>query len=173
MMARPRRTINMNPKGYAEVPLKKGFVALIDLEDVEKVSKYGWVLDDTKPNKYVHTSIRTKTSQLTMKLHRFILEAEKGTIVDHINGDGLDNRRNNLRLCTAQQSSANSKKSKRNSLKYKGLDKRENGKFRARIRVDGILLSLGTFESEEQAARAYNKAAIKYFGEFACLNLLP
>lgn len=89
---------------------------------------------------------------------------------DHRNGNGLDNRRKNLRPCTHAQNCRNAKP-RSVSSKYKGVGwSRVHNKWRARIRVDGILKSLGVFTEEAQAARAYDRAAAEYFGEFARLN---
>lgn len=166
-MSKPRKIIQLSMY-YAEIPLKNGKTAVIDPEDVEKCSKYGWVLDDSKPNNYVHTCVGK--SRKTLKLHRFILNAKQGDIVDHIDGDGLNNTRKNLRLVTASQNGANRRKFKNKTSIYKGVHKRENGKWRAAIRLRGKLTNLGTFNDEIDAAKAYNKAASALFGDFACLN---
>jgi hypothetical protein len=91
--------------------------------------------------------------------------------VDHINGNGLDNRKSNLRICTHQQNCENSRKRKKSFSKYKGVYWSKNAKkWVAQITIDGKSKHLGYFELEEDAAAAYDKAAVKYFGEFACLN---
>lgn len=166
-MSRPRKAL-IRLNYIALIPLKNGYEAIIDISDAVKVERYGWVLDGTKPNKYVHTC--AGKSRKTLKLHRFILGAKIGDIVDHIDGNGLNNTRKNLRLVTASQNGANRRKIKIKTSKYKGVHKRENGKWRAAIRVNKKLINLGTFEYEIDAARAYNKAAISIFGDFACLN---
>lgn len=166
-MARPRRPLFIKDT-HAEIPLKNGYVAVIDLDDVETVSRYGWVLDDSKPNWYVHTC--TGKERKTLRLHRLIMTPPPGKVVDHIDGNGLNNRRSNLRICSPKHNSANSRKGKRNSSAYKGVHRRENGRWRAAIRVDGKLINIGTFNNELDAANAYNEYATKYFGEFACLN---
>jgi len=169
---RPRKPIAIKSE-WAEIPLKKGIVALIDLSDVPTADKYGWVLDDTKANWYVHTCIDRKLRTKTVRLHQLLLQPPKGFFVDHKNGNGLDNRRSNLRLATNSQNGANRRKLSPKTSAYKGVHRRENGKWRASIRVNKRLLHLGTFENEIDAAAAYNKAALLHFGEFAWLNLLP
>lgn len=169
-MSRPRKPIKI--VGFtAEIPLKNGIVAIIDLEDVDKASKYGWVLDDTRPNVYVHTMDRERRK--TLKLHRYLMDAKEDQIIDHSNGDGLDNRRKNLRFATASQNGANSRKAKNKTSMYKGVHKRDGGKWRAAIRVNGKLINLGSFVDEREAALAYNTAAIAHFGEYAWLNQFP
>jgi hypothetical protein len=109
-------------------------------------------------------------------MHRLLVEVNLGQEVDHINGNGLDNRKENLRVCTKSQNLGNQKKTKlyggvATSSKYKGVswDKRVQ-KWVAKIGINGKRVYLGLFEDEEKAAEAYNKAALEYFGEFALLN---
>lgn len=104
-------------------------------------------------------------------LHRIVISAQKGEIVDHINGDIKDNRKSNLRIVTSYQSSLNRRRPSNNTSGYKGVfvDKKR-GSFKARIFAEGIEYYLGTFDSSEEAAHAYNKAAKKLHGEFASLN---
>jgi len=91
-------------------------------------------------------------------------------VVDHVNGDGLDNRFENLRLCSNAENCRNSKKRSNNRQKYKGVSKQTNGGYTARIMVDGKQMVLGTFRTQEAAGEAYNQAAIKHHGEYAKLN---
>ena len=104
------------------------------------------------------------------KLHRVIMNAKDGDIVDHINGNTLDNTKQNLRFVTHQQNMFN-RKSKR---KYKGVkllkDCYRARPYQAKISKDGKEYSLGCYKTEEQAALAYNKKALELFGEFASLN---
>src|SRR5690242_17796567 len=102
-------------------------------------------------------------------MHRVIMNASADIHVDRINGDGLDNRRENLRLCTRDENMMNRRKNSNNSSGYKGVD-RNKGKWRAYIQVDKKWIHLGYFSTAEQAAHAYDNAAKKYFGEFANTN---
>ncbi|HET6455301.1 MAG TPA: HNH endonuclease [Armatimonadota bacterium] len=98
-------------------------------------------------------------------LHRVILEAQSGEMIDHINRDKLDNRRRNLRLCTKRENSYNRQGPNSNNLSgYRGVS--WNRGWVAQIQADGQHFRLGRFKSKEQAARAYDEAALRYFGPF-------
>ncbi len=108
----------------------------------------------------------------TILLHRFILpHITSGMVIDHINGDGLDNRKCNLRICTQQQNSLNRVSHKNSSSKYLGVSFHKN-KYIARIKNKDTVLRLGSFTDEKLAAKAYNDAAIIYHGEYARLNII-
>lgn len=108
---------------------------------------------------------------IRMKLHTFVTKAKKGEMVDHINGDGLDNRRCNLRIVTRRQNSLNSKPKSNTSSKFKGVSRRKNSKkWVASINIYRKSHYLGAFEDEEKAALAYNEAAKMHYGEYAYLN---
>jgi hypothetical protein len=107
-----------------------------------------------------------------VRLHRLIMDAAIGDIIDHIDGDGLNNAKSNLRFVTSQQNAMNRRawKNKRGS-RFKGVH-RDGKRFRAIITVNRKNIGLGSFKTEEEAAEAYNKAASEMFGEFACLNII-
>lgn len=107
-------------------------------------------------------------------MHRLLIYVPPGFEVDHINRNGLDNRRANLRTCTKSENAANREKvGGDTSSKYKGVHRRaDSGKWMARIKVNGRRRSLGCFYSEEEAALAYNVAATEEFGEFARVNVV-
>lgn len=133
----------------------------IDPQDEHFLQEFRWNLSS-------HGYLRS-TGSSKRYLHRLIMCAPRGTQVDHINGDKLDNRRENLRLCPGVENHFNRPKvfgTKHGHEKYKGIYRRNNGKWEARINKQ----YLGTFGCAEDAARAYNAAALSRFGEFARLN---
>jgi hypothetical protein len=105
-------------------------------------------------------------------LHRLLLNAPPELQVDHINGDGLDNRRSNLRLATGSQNQGNSRKRRDGvTSQYRGVSwNKRAGKWQALLRREGKLQYLGYFSDEEAAARAYDAAALEQWGSFARLN---
>lgn len=149
---------------------EKGIVFVtIDLEDLKKVQELGrWYFDG-------RGYITTKTKNGYVKLHRFLMNAEKHHSGDHINRNPLDNRKCNLRLTSNQENSFNrgNYKCSKHS-KYKGVGKvsgKNDGKiWRARITIDAKQIHLGTFATEREAALAFNKAAKELQGEHAYLN---
>lgn len=156
---------------------RTGQVALVDDEDYERVSKYTWRIN-RKPRyhtPYVHAHIPGPHPRKDIKLHRLVLDAQPLQIVDHINGNGLDCRRVNLRIVTTTQNAQHSEKGRRacgtHSSKYKGVHwLTSHSRWEACIRVNGERKRLGLFMCELAAATAYDKAALEYFGEYALLN---
>jgi hypothetical protein len=145
-----------------EIPLSQQgknagkFVAIVDDDDYEHLSKRPWHLCDGYAN---------HRGQL---MHRMLLNAPNGVQVDHINLNKLDNRKCNLRLADNSQNQANRPKYRRSTSKYKGVYRnKKSGTFTAKIVVTK---RLGTFDSEEDAARAYDDAARREFGKFARIN---
>jgi hypothetical protein len=107
----------------------------------------------------------------TMYLHREIMQAPKGLLVDHKNNDGLDNRRANLRLATHSQNGCNRPRKKNGSSRFKGvIFLKDRKRWSARLKKNGKHIFLGNFKNEIDAARVYDEAAKQYHGEFACLN---
>lgn len=149
-----------------EIKLSKGKVTIVDDCDYEYCILYKWY---TSSKGYAVRTYKGKT----ICLHREILNVSKGLEVDHINGDRLDNRRENLRIVTSHQNGLNKIKRKEASSKYKGVHKcSRSGKYIARIMLGSKRKYLGLFLSEEEAAKAYNKEALKLHGEYASLNLV-
>lgn len=162
----------------ATIPLTLGEQTLIDDEDLALVSGYKWSLRrDPRGNFYARAAVpgTGRQGKRTVLMHRVILGAKPGEQVDHRNGDGLDNRRSNLRLCAHRQNQFNQRKQRRwTSSQFKGvtLDKKRS-QWAARIKANGSNIWLGRHDNELDAARAYNSAAMELFGEFANLNDVP
>lgn len=149
-----------------EIKLTQDKTVLVDDYDWELVSQHKWY---PRTNNSGVSYARTSAKSGNLYMHRLIMGAKPEQQVDHINGNGLDNRRENLRLCTNQQNQWNMQKSYGLTSKYKGVYLYKN-RWRARITFQGKTISLGLFSLEEEAAQAYSKAALKYFGEFAYVN---
>jgi hypothetical protein len=141
---------------------------LVDDEDFEFVSSLDLKLRGRGRLKYV--IVRTGAHSMR-GLSRILLDAPVDLLVDHINHDPLDNRRSNLRLCTSTQNLANARKPRRkaSSSRFKGVNRHGRG-WVARIQINRESIRLGYFGSELEAARAYDIAAVKFFGEFAFTN---
>jgi len=155
------------------IPLTRGFFALVDNDDYNKLIKYKWFASSEKGRSTIYALRQTKISgsQRCLSMHRAILNAPKGVQVDHINHNGLDNRRANLRLCTRQQNQFNRKMQTKHSSSWKGVRwVKERHKWRSEIQYNTRTIHIGYFDSEIQAAKAYNKKAKKLFGEFANIN---
>ena len=149
-----------------------GMFAKCDWEDWPVVMGYWWRLStDRGSTRYAQAHDSHATSKRKrISMHRLILSAGEGELIDHINGDGLDNRRCNLRIATTQQNAFN-QKHHGGSSRHKGVSYRaDTGTWRAYITKDGKRKYLGTFASEEDAANAYNIEASRIFGEYAKLN---
>ncbi len=153
-----------------EIPLTQGKIALVDDEDYERVNQHRWYACDHKHTFYAKHSLN-HTQKVT--LHHFVLDVPGSKHIDHINNDGLDNRRCNLRITTQSQNLMNARKRPGCSSKYKGVHwDKQTKKWHTTIKLTEKRLDLGRHENEDDAARAYNKAAVLYFGEYARLNVI-
>lgn len=148
------------------IALTKGRFAIIDAADYEWLSQYKWRASHNTGKWYAATTIKNKN----VLMHRLIMDPPEGMVVDHVNRNGLDNRHGNLRICTPQQNNYNCRRA-RGTSKYKGVSfEKITGRWRASIVYRGERFNLGAYDSEEEAARAYDHKAIELFGEFAYLN---
>lgn len=154
-----------------QIPLSgqngEGKFAIVDDEDYAAVSVYSW-----------HCSCGyaiTKNSKRNLRLHHLIFGSlSSGFVVDHIDGNRLNNQRANLRLVTATQNAQNIAPRKNTSSRFKGVCWAKSKRFwKAEIQFEKTRISLGYFASEIDAARAYNAAAVQYHGEYARLNIIP
>jgi hypothetical protein len=155
-----------------QIKLTKGMTAIVDDEDYERLSSFKWFF---MGNKYAARNIRCDNGkQRPLWMHREIINASEGMQVDHINGNKLDNRRENLRLCTQSQNLGNRTYSGDFSSKYKGVSfSKKRNKWTSGIRINTKRIYLGLYEDEVVAANAYNHAARRLFGEFSLLNDVP
>lgn len=148
--------------------------ALIDDEDAGRVSQYDWRAQPSGTTWYAR-AVTDALGQNWKLLHRYILDARPGEIVDHKSGNGLDCRKVNLRKATAQENARNSHKTQaQTTSRFKGVHWLAcAARWQASIGLGGDLpLMLGQFLSEEEAARAYDAAALEHFGEFARTNAM-
>ena len=156
----------------AQIPLSRGLFALVDDDDVDRLSTHKWFAGlradgnfDARRNIPIGGGKRT-----ILLMHRLLrLGMEKGGEVDHWNGNSLDNRKSNLRLTDDTGNARNCRKRKDNSSGIKGVDVHK-GKWRARIAVNGKSIHLGYFSTFELAEIAYDEAALKFHGEFSSPN---
>lgn len=155
-----------------KIKLTQGKFALIDEIDFELVSQFKWYYFKRKDrkNEYALTSIIKDGKRTTIRLHCLIMNSPKNILIDHKNGNGLDNRRENLRLASNQQNQQNSQISKANKTGFKGVSIHPSGKYQSSIRANNKDIYLGLFADPKEAAQVYDNAAKKYFGEFAKLN---
>lgn len=138
---------------------------LVDDEDFEKVNKHKWSIHKVRNCIYARTEIQGKQTLM----HKFITGFKQ---TDHIDMNGLNNQRNNLREVTASQNRMNVFPRKNSSSKYKGVTKTVNKTYMAQIRFKGQRVYLGCYGSEDEAGLAYNKKASELFGEYARLNIV-
>lgn len=150
------------------VPLTKNQYAIVDTEHLELVSQFKW--------HYANGYASRNNCQKASRMHRLIFFAHHGIVeqktldIDHINRDRLDNRIENLRLATRSQNGMNRESTCANTSGYKGVFRRDSGAWISKIKVQGEIFYLGQFASPEQAALAYNEAALRLHGSYAVLN---
>lgn len=151
-----------------EIALPCGRSVIVDAQDYGDLIQFRWYSSKEKAaKKYVY---RLRESRSIETIHRRIIQPPHGLLIDHINGDTFDNRRSNLRVCTTAENLRN-RRVIRSSTGFKGVSK--SGKsYAARICLDYKDIFLGNYRTAEEAAAAYDLAAIKYFGEFAATNAM-
>jgi hypothetical protein len=148
-----------------EIPLTHGLVALVDDEDYEWLSQFKWyaVRTDYISQRYygmAYIPVRLrKTNKKITYMHRVVLNPPKDKQIDHINGNGLDNRKENLRIVTNRENQQNLRDSpiRKYTSKYPGVSKQKSGKFRSQISINGRNKELGMFTNEIDAAMAYQR----------------
>lgn len=176
-MARPKlppNTYKFIDEQTIELDLTQNQTCLIDACDYDLVKDYRWYY--RKPKKansgYVLTSIPNNGKRKTLQIHRLIMNCtDRKMQIDHINHNGTDNRRSNLRICTNQENIMNTSKHKDNTSNYKGVSfHKQANKYRAEITFNKKRIHLGLFEDVISAAHAYDNKALELYGEFANLN---
>lgn len=146
-------------------------IILIDESDYHVIKEYNWCISKSEKNRLYVTSSVWKGNKLY--LHRVIAGAKRHEIIDHKNGDPLDNRRDNLRVCSQAMNCHNQGLRSNSSTGFKGVHfYKSRQKFVAEITVNYKRISLGYFDNVNDAAYAYNTAAMQYFGDFAKLNVI-
>jgi len=161
--------------GYAfrKIPLTQGKYAIVDPEDYEELAKYNWYAKRCERRFYAERWDSSGIKGIGVKMHQVIMGTAEGKVIDHINHNGLNNRKANLRFATTQQNTWNKRKQKGNySSQYKGVHLvKSEKKWRAVITCNGSQIYIGRFDDEKAAAMAYDAKAKELFGEYASLNL--
>ena len=154
------------------IETSKGTI-IMDAEDSPLLKGY---CKHVKPSGYVVLKCKRAIRRPNVQLHRLVTKAPSGMVVDHINGNPLDNRKANLRVCTGQENARNNKGHSNRKNPYKGVCFEKNAKgakkWRAYTRIKGKRLWFGYHMTAEEAAMEYNIRARELFGEFACLNVI-
>lgn len=142
---------------------------MVDEADYDSVSGYSWSVKEGYCSRYARMTSRHKPSKY---MHALVVgDASPGMVIDHVNGNGLDNRRSNLRFCSTRQNGMGRKPNRRAGSPFKGVRKYNNGdKWKSAIKINGIDVTIGVFDSEEEAALAYDERAEIEFGTFARTN---
>lgn len=154
------------------IPLTKGQVALVDDSDYNFLSQWKWYASKNGNTYYAQRRKTVNGKKLTIKMHRVIMNVSIGVETDHIDRNGLNNQRYNLRTCTRSQNNAN-RVMKVSNTGYIGVGwNNKNKKFYAGLEYQGKRVYLGSFVLAEDAAKAYNEAVLARRGEFARLNIL-
>lgn len=155
-----------------EILLSRGKFALVDDGDYEFLMQWKWCARSNSKVFYAGRNMRTWPGRKTILMHNVVLPPKPGFTVDHINGDGLDNRKANLRLATKQQQMGNRKQLSGTTSRFKGVWRSDSKSrpWKSAISKDGKPFCLGYFYTEEEAAEAYDVASKEKYGEFAKLN---
>lgn len=160
-------------ESYRLIPLTRGQNAIVDVADFEWLDQWNWHAwwDATTNSFYAMRNDYSTLTPVMLRMHRVILACNLDEMVDHQNHNTLDNRRNNIRKCSGVQNAWNRRNRSTNKTGYKGVSfRKDTGRWRAGICAHLTRKWLGNFTSAEDAARAYDEAARRIYGEFAVLN---
>ena len=152
-----------------EIQLTQEKVAIVDDEDFDRVNEFNWYAAEGERTFYAQRQTQLNYEKKTYHMHKFVLNTEER--IDHINGNGLDNRKENLRVATNQQNCMNvAPKHSNKTSKYKGVYKASKTTFEVQIKINYKSYNLGRLKDEELAAKYYDAVARYYYGEFAWCN---
>lgn len=157
------------PKGCKLIPLTQGKYAIVDKEDYNRIIQHEWHAVKDNNVYYAQTNAYIEGKRTSIRMHRIIFNAIKGSIVDHKDRDGLNNSKYNLRISNIQQNRLNSKINANNSSGYKGVSKDRNS-WRATAVLNNKYISIGSFKSKESAAHARDAFYQFYNPEFTVFN---
>jgi hypothetical protein len=158
-------------KTARRIPLTKGKFAIVDAEDYYQLAQFQWFISPGTNTLY---AAGKRGEKRAIMMHRVIMDAPDHLVVDHIDHNGLNNTKANLRLCTRAQNNCNCTPNKGTTSRHKGVSwNKKMKKWRVAIKLNEKTRHIGYFENEIDAAKAYDKKAAKLFGEFACLNFPP
>lgn len=157
------------------IPLNHGLQALVDKEDVQVLSSYKWCAMKNRSGAWGAVTHKWQSASRSAKrihMHRLIMACPDGMVVDHINGNRLDNRKANLRICTVEENNRNRKKHNGGTSRYKGVCRKveNSNSWTVYIAARGRSFYLGSYSTEKEAALVYDRAARRLHGEFARLN---
>jgi len=159
-----------------EIQVGKDHIAMVDDADAALVLQFQWhpfyASRDEPVLIYAKANVLapTKAGRRLVRMHRMILGAQRGETVDHRNHNGLDNQRHNLRYCTSQQNQFNSRVRADNLVGIKGVGPDGNGRWRARATLNYQTVRIGTFDTPQEAQKAYVEFAKQHHGEFYCIG---
>ncbi len=162
--AAPRSSTEEDNGEVRRIPLTQGLFATVDAADYEELSKYKWFATQVGNNVYAARNEKGRT----IYMHRHLMKPPKGMVVDHIDHNGLNNRRSNLRVCTPEENWVN-RKPRGGSSQFVGVQ-RHKDKWQAGLTYRGEFFYLGLFEDEIEAARARDRKAVEIHGRLAQLN---
>lgn len=163
-------TDSLSASGAKVLPLTQGLFAIVDADDYDALARFNWYAAKDHRTFYAGRGIRLPSGRWSsITMHRTLMPGHK--YIDHINGNGLDNRRSNLRPATHAENMRNRRMGRNNTSGYVGVRWRpEKGRWETRIQVDGRKLRVGMYATAEEAARARDAAALEHHGPFARLN---